>query len=118
MPVIITKDKNAKNLGEMDRLPETKSKNGYMYTLVERNDVAAIYEQLDPEVSQVVGYEVFKVTTVKPSTIMQKNGKNAGMFYQYPETEKFPGNEDFGKIAWAYNTLPFATKKYEELTNA
>lgn len=117
MPLIITETKEEKNLGATDLLPETKSKNGYMYTLVERNAKAAIYEQFCPEAGRVVGYETFKIVTVKPSTIMQKHGVNAGKWYQYPETEKFPGNEDFGKIAWAYHTLERATEKYQELSN-
>jgi len=116
MPVIITKNKNETNNGPVDKLPETKSKNGFMYTLVERNDKAAIYEQFDPESAMVVGYEVFEVVVTKPSCIQQKSGVKAGMWYQYPATEKFPGNEDFGKMAWAYMTLEGATKKYEELS--
>jgi len=116
MPVIITKNKDEINNGPMDVLPQTKSKNGYEYNLVKRNDKAAIYEQVDPEFPQFKGYEVFQITVTKPSRIQQKNGEKAGMWYQYPETEKFPGNEDFGKIAWAYSTLGSAQKKFDELS--
>ena len=118
MPVIITKNKDEINNGPMDKLPQTKIKNGYNYNLVKRNDKAAIYEQVDPEFPQFKGYEVFQITVTKPSRIQQKNGEKAGMWYQYPKTEKFPGNNDFGTIAWAYSTEESAEKKFKELSNA
>ena len=118
MPVVFTKTKEEKNLGAMDKLPQTKTKNGYNYTLIKRNTKAAIYEQVHPDFPKNKAYEVLMVTVTKPSSILQKKGTKAGLWYQYPLTEKFPGNEDFGKNAWAFNSLESATTKYEELTNA
>jgi len=118
MPLIITKTKEEKNLGPMDKLPQTKSKNGYAYTLLKRNKKAAIYSMVNekfPEDTRV-SYEVFSVTISKPCTILQKSGAKKGMWYQYPMMEKFPGNEDFGKTAWAYNTIESSEKKYKELS--
>jgi hypothetical protein len=118
MPLIITKTKEEKNLGPIDKLPKTKSKNGYAYTLVKRNDKAAIYSMVNekyPE-DKSVSYEVFKIVVNNPATIMQKSGSKKGMWYQYPRTEKFPGNEDFGIIAWSADTLEGAEKRYKELS--
>ena len=118
MPVVITKDKDAINLGATDLLPATKSKNGYAYKLLKRNKKAAIYSSTNEKFPEddSVAYEVFKVVVSKPCAIMQKSGTKAGMWYQYPSTEKFPGNEDFGKIAWSYNTIGLAQKKFVEIS--
>lgn len=115
MPVIITKNKNETNKGAMDKLPKTKNKNGNDYKLVKRTTKAALYEMVDPDFPKIKSYEVFQIIVTKPCAIMQKNGDKKGMWYQYPKTEKFPGNEDFGKTAWAYNTLASAEAKYKEL---
>ena len=118
MPLIITKTKEEKNLGPMDKLPQTKSKNGYAYTLIKRNSKAAMYSLVNEKFPEdtTVSYEVFKVTVSNPATIMQKSGAKKGMFYQYPKTEKFPGNEDFGNIAWSYMTKAKAEEKYKEIS--
>ena len=116
MPVIITKNKEEKNLGPLDVLPQTKNKNGYDYNLVKRNDKVAMYAMQNPEIPEDNGYEVFKIVESKPSTLLQKSGVKKGMWYQYPAMEKFPGNEDFGNIAWAFNTIESAEKKFKELS--
>ena len=118
MPLIITKDKTSINTGPVDVLPKTKSKNGYLYTLEKRNKKAAIYSMINekyPDESWKA-FEVFEIRVSKPCTILQKSGTKAGMWYQYPSTEKFPGNEAFGKSAWAFNNLESATKKYKEIS--
>lgn len=121
MPVIITKNKEDKNTGPVDNLPDTKNKNGFLYRLVKRSKKVAMYSQeiakLEPGMKKgIIGYEVFQITITKPSSIKQKHGKKAGMWYQYPATEKFPGNEDFGKTAWAYHTEKAANRKFIELS--
>jgi hypothetical protein len=116
MPVIITKSKDEVNEGPIEKLPKTKNKNGFDYTMVKRNRKAVIYVQVNPEFPNVKGFEVSLISLTKPCAIQQKNGSKAGMWYQYPRTEKFPGNEDFGKTAWSYCTLEQAEKKFEELS--
>lgn len=117
MPVIITKKKDEKNLGPMDPLPQTKKKNGYAYTLIERTENAAIYSMVNEQYPEdtSVGYEVFQITISKPCAIQQKSGVKKGMWYQYPAKEKFPGNEDFGKTAWSFSDLDVAMMKYGEI---
>jgi hypothetical protein len=121
MPAIITQDKNAINNGPIDRLPETKVKNGMVYKLVKRNNKVAMYslkfDQIDTGMKKgILGYEVFEININKPYSIKQKNGSKEGMWYQYPKTERFCGNEDFGRIAWAYSTFESAEKKYNEIS--
>ena len=104
-----------------EKLPQTKTKNGYKYVLVTRNDKVALYEQrvekeINGEVGLIVGYEVFKIVVSKAYSLVQRNGKKKGEVYNYPAAEKFPGNEDFGKIAWAYNTKESALTKFNELS--
>ena len=118
MPVIITKDRNDINDGEMEVLPQTKSKNGYLYTLIKRNAKAAIYSMVNEKYPEdtSVAYEVFQVIVTKPYSIQQKNGEKKGMWYHYPMMEKFPSNEDFGNFAWAYNKKSDAMARFEELS--
>ncbi len=103
-----------------EKLPQSKLKNGYIYTLVTRNDKAAIYsmknEKFPEDIS--IGYEVFKISVGKAYSLVQKHGKVKGKVYSYPAAEKFCGNEDFGKTAWAYTTKDAAMKRFTELTNA
>ena len=118
MPAIITKNKDDKVAHKgIEPLPETKDKNGYAYTLIERTENAAIYEMRNvkfPEDTSV-GYEVCQITISKPCAIQQKSGVKKGMWYHYPEKEKFPGNEDFGKTAWAFSDIDNALMKYGEI---
>jgi len=105
-----------------EKLPQHKSKNGYAYRQIKRNDKAAIYEQsvekeCNGEVGLIVGYEVFEIIVGKPYSLVQKHGNKKGQVYNYPAAEKFPGNEDFGKWAWAFNTKNSAMVKFNELSN-
>lgn len=104
-----------------EKLPTKKSKNGYLYKLIERNKKAAIYEQIvekdiNGEPGTTVGYEVFKIQIGNSYSLVQKHGNKKGQVYNYPAAEKFPGNEDFGKWAWCYTTKPAAMDKFEELS--
>lgn len=105
---------------DYEKLPETRSKNGYLYKLNTRNDKAAVYEQIVEKdtngiVGQTVGYEVFKVIVGKPYSLVQKFGTKAGEIYSYPAAEKFPSNESFGDWAWAFTTKALAMAKFEEI---
>lgn len=118
MPAIITKNKTDKvNHKGIEPLPQTKKKNGYAYTLVERNEKAAIYSMVNEQYPEdtSVAYEVCKIVHTNAAVIQQKSGKKKGMWYHYPPAEKFPGNEDFGKTAWTYLSLENAQKKYKEI---
>lgn len=104
-----------------EKLPQLKSKNGYAYRQIKRNDKAAIYEQsiekdINGEVGLIVGYEVFQIQIGKPYSLVQKYGNKKGQVYNYPAAERFPGNEDFGKWAWVFNTKSGAIAKFNELS--
>jgi len=103
-----------------EKLPITKTKNGYKYVQVCRSNKAAVYEQkvekeINGNVGQTVGYEVFQILVGKAYSLVQKHGNKKGQVYNYPAAEKFPGNEDFGKWAWAFNSKALAMSKFEEL---
>jgi hypothetical protein len=103
-----------------ESLPQTKSKNGYVYNLVKRSAKAAIYEQIvekeiNGEIGEKVGYEVFLISVGKAYSLVQKCGKKKGQVYSYPAAEKFASNEDFGKTAWAFNTMKAAMEKFNEI---
>jgi hypothetical protein len=120
MPVIITmnKDDVVDHKKGVEKLPKVKNKNGYTYTLVKRNKKAAMYSMksdIIPE--EPISFEVFQIHISKPCAIQQKSGEKKGMWYHYPSCEKFPGNEDFGKMAWAYSTQGMAEKKFQEVSN-
>lgn len=111
-----------------ESLPLEKSKNGYAYKQVARSEKAAVYEQrVENEINgiveevngvmigELVGYEVFLISVGKAYSLVQKKGKSKGQVYSYPAAEKFPGNEDFGKTAWAFNTKKAALTKFNEI---
>ena len=76
----------------MELLSEEIRKNGFIYRLEERGEKAMVYRQICPEEGDIVGYEVFKIKVDKPKVVFG---------IQLNEREIFPGNEDFGKWAWA-----------------
>lgn len=105
-----------------ESLPKLKSKNGYSYRQIKRSNKAAIYEQsvekeINGEIGKTVGYEVFQIVVGKAYSLIQKHGKKKGEVYHYPAAEKFPGNEDFGKIAWAFANKTTAMAKFNEISN-
>lgn len=104
-------------------LPVTKKKNGYLYKQVTRSEKAAIYEQIvEKDINGIpgttVGFEVFEIRQGKPYSLIQKHGTKKGQIYNYPATEKFPGNENFGDWAWSYQTKENAMNKFNELNIA
>lgn len=104
-----------------ESLPQTKTKNGYEYVQVARNTKAAVYEQkvekeINGEIGQTVGFEVFQIFVSKACSLIQKHGNKKGQVYNYPAAEKFPGNEDFGKTAWSFTTREAAMNKFKEVS--
>jgi hypothetical protein len=73
---------------------------GMTATLVVRTDKKAIYKRWDGI------YEVFRVLIEKPSVVFGKS---------YPAHESYPGNEEFGSIAWCYHDKALALERYHAL---
>jgi hypothetical protein len=90
---------------EIMPLPIRFQKNGFLYWQVCRTDKAAIYEQRMPDGRQVF-YEVWQIRR-RPS--YRFDGK------QYPESERGPGTQDWGRYGWTYYTLPEARKRYDQI---
>jgi len=91
------------------RLLEPKfSKRGFNYKLVTKSDSAFLYQIFDGKESR--GFEVWKKKISKPATTVMD-----GVEISFEESERFPGNNDFGSWAWRYITLPYAMKRFESI---
>ncbi len=88
----------------MNTLPLVLRKNGFTYTQVLRTDRTCIYEQ--PIAENLKYYEVFTVR-ISPERFFK--GK------LFPESEVFPGNEDFGKTAWSCRSYEDALTRFNDL---
>lgn len=92
----------------MELLPEEIKKNGFIYRLLKRGEKAMLYEQYCIDAEKVVCWEVFKRKIDQPKVIF---GIELG------EREIFPGNEDFGKWAWAPSDYERALNIFENIEN-
>lgn len=92
----------------MDLLPEEIRKNTYIYKLYKRGQRAMMYEQIEPEENKTIAYEVFKRKIDKPKVVFG---------IELNEREIFPGNEDFGKWAWAISDEQRALDKFDSIEN-
>jgi len=98
---------------KIEKLKQTIIKNKMQYELFKRNDKAAIYEQIDPSINQVIGYEVFQIKIAKAYELQGKGADKK--IYSYPMSERFPGNENFGSWAWSFTNKESAIKKFNEI---
>lgn len=87
-------------------LPEIIRKNGFTYKLITRTSEKAIYAQYCENV--LICWEVFQIRVrgTQFSPLLMKN---------LEPSERFPGNEDFGKTAWTYRNFQKALNKFYEL---
>lgn len=86
-------------------LPYSKTKNGFIYTLVKREDKVAMYQQHN-KAGELVAFEVFSITTHNGYEIAGKI---------IPPAELFPSNEMFGVTAWSFRDREGALIKFKEL---
>ncbi len=82
----------------MIKLPESKTKNGFLYRLVKRTSNTALYSQESVPASATIGFEVFKVKSYTPAS----RGSRFAPVGGNEEIERFPCNADFGKTAWFF----------------
>jgi hypothetical protein len=75
----------------MQLLKECISKNGHIYTQLDRSECVAVYEMKTKE-GILAGHEVFLIT-VRPKRDIYGT--------IYPQKEAFPSNEAFGVSAWS-----------------
>jgi hypothetical protein len=90
----------------MKKLPLLISKNGFEYKLLRRTEKKALYAQSLG--NTLIGYEVFRIR-------IQQTRFSALLGAIQTSSEKFPGNENFGKSAWSYMDFQNALEKYNEL---
>jgi hypothetical protein len=88
----------------MELLAEEIRKNGYIYKFFKRGSKTLVYEQVEPDSNRIVAWEVFKIKVDKPKVVFG---------IQLNEREIFPGNEDFGKWAWAHSDYDSAMRKFQ-----
>ena len=95
-------------------IPQSFIKNGHSYDLVGSDPLpegptsvprVAIYRQTHPE-RGTVAFETLKV---------RKRDKRVLNGTVFPESWRFPSNEEFGKYGWSYPTFDAAMKKYDEI---
>jgi hypothetical protein len=84
----------------IELLPDEIKRNTFIYRLVKRGEKAMMYEQFCLDAQKVIAWEVFKRKIDPPKEVFG---------VQLGERELFPGNEDFGKWAWA----PFDLERAE-----
>jgi hypothetical protein len=93
-------------------LPEFKAKNNCYYKLVRRTDRTALYavSYMPPECRdyRATGFDVYKIKIDPPAVF---HGSHL------PEREHFPSGEEFGRIAWSFQTLEAAAEKFKEIEN-
>jgi hypothetical protein len=88
------------------KLPETIKKNGFIYILMTRTRKKALYKQTYNDAQ--IGYEVF---------LIRVRGRQFSPILDHTlePKERFPGNEDFGFIAWSIQNYQDAMDKYNAL---
>ena len=76
------------------------------YKQLARTDTVAMYERSRD--GKVKDYEVFRIKILPKGTkVFQTITED--------DQEKYPGSSQFGFIAWSFNNLSAATRRYEEL---
>ena len=91
-----------------ERLPEVVSIrgagiDGLTATLIERTENKAIYRRSD------LVYEIFRVKKAGAGDMFGKT---------YDNRELYPGNSDFGNIAWAYMDEKIAMELYHNIPDS
>ena len=87
----------------MRKIPETYSKGGFNYTLIERKDNVAIYEQRKNAILQ---YEV---------VIIRKRKKDNDFAGTKSGDEYLPSTCEWGKFGWTYVTIDKAREKMSKI---
>ncbi len=88
----------------MTTIPTRFSRAGFDYEQVKRNGLNAIFAQKCK--GTVIAYEVVQIKVAPPERMFGKD---------YPEREVYPGNEEWGSIAWSCSMLERALERYSGL---
>jgi hypothetical protein len=97
----------------MRLLPEmfegTRSQKGWDFKLIDRNGNYAIYQK---QSESNIYYKVIVIRVQKAKVAHYPGGR----VVDYPETETYPKDEDFGLYGWSYGSLDAAHAKYNEIS--
>ena len=96
--------------GRIVSLPEQLKYNGFLYTLVKRDESKALYRQESLQSGVKVGYELFYIKLRE----RESAGLKTGEWY-----ERFPNKDSFGRWAWALITKDEdkAIERFNQLSN-
>ena len=81
------------------------------YTLITRNNIAAVYER--SRNGKIRDYEVFKIKVIPKGTVIFNSVPSSD------DEERYPSTGDFGKIAWSFHgqcAKDAAIKKFHEIS--
>jgi hypothetical protein len=103
-----------------EKLPEIVKGRWGKYYLVKRTDDVAIYSK-DFEAANARCFEVFLIKKIDAKKAAESFKKRFGTEYDIDTLpdfrEKYPRDEDFGKIAWTYPTLELSKIKFDSIIN-
>jgi len=91
----------------MKPLPESFTLGEFTLTLVARSSTAAIYKQSAPFLKSP-RFEVIQIKFSKEHTRTFPDGR----YVTYEASERYPSNDDWGKIAWSYSTIQDAQERF------
>jgi len=82
---------------------------GCFFAQVKREGRAAIFALRYAENGPVIGYDTVLIQVAPAGEVMGK---------PYPEREKMPFSEEYGRHAWSFDRLETAEEKFAELVKA
>jgi hypothetical protein len=82
------------------------------YKLVTRNDMAAVYERSRD--GHVKDYEAFLIKVDPKGKIQKFPGGTIKVVED--DTEKYPTNSQFGRIAWSFGNKEAAIRRFEKIS--
>lgn len=82
---------------------------GCFFDLAKRENVVAIFALQYVEGGPVIGYDTVLIQVAPAGEVMGK---------PYPERERMPFSEEYGRHAWSFDRLETAEEKFAELVKA
>lgn len=90
----------------MQLIPVNYKKGGFEYALNFRDNLIAIYAQIDPETGKRIAFEVMEIIQAPAGEVFGK---------LLPEREVLPGTNQWGSKAFTVYTLEQAIAKKDEM---
>ena len=87
-------------------IPETFSKNGFAYRLIERTARGAIYSQTHAATGKLCAYEVIRI---------QNHATKQTPHFTVEAGEGLPRTDEWGRAGWTFFDLPAAKAKLRKI---